>query len=206
MTTLMIVIAKCLCTHPLHYRPFWTNKKGWKCHLAIGDETHFDLSAKSTNFLKRLKNVLQYISKIFYFIFFCRFDYDDLLTNATFCLVPRGRRLGSFRFMETLRAGCVPVLLSNGWRLPFAEVIDWSQAVIEADERLLLQVPEILHSVPQSKIFAMRQQTQILYDRYLSSVEKIVDTTIEVCMFFSVKSFSRKFSWNLFLGKITIFS
>ena len=170
--------------HPsfaLYYRQFWTNKKGWKCHLAIGDETHFDLSAKSKNFLKRLKNVLQYISKIFYFIFFCRFDYDDLLTNATFCLVPRGRRLGSFRFMETLRAGCVPVLLSNGWRLPFAEVIDWSQAVIEADERLLLQVPEILHSVPQSKIFAMRQQTQILYDRYLSSVEKIVDTTIEVC-------------------------
>ena len=86
--------------------------------------------------------------------------------------------------METLRAGCVPVLLSNGWRLPFAEVIDWSQAVIEADERLLLQVPEILHSVPQSKIFAMRQQTQTLYDRYLSSVEKIVDTTIEVCMLF----------------------
>ena len=132
--------------------------------------------------------------KYFISFFFCRFDYDDLLTNATFCLVPRGRRLGSFRFMETLRAGCVPVLLSNGWRLPFAEVIDWSQAVIEADERLLLQVPEILHSVPQSKIFAMRQQTQTLYDRYLSSVEKIVDTTIEVCMFFSVKSFSRKFS------------
>ena len=95
-------------------------------------------------------------------------------------MVPRGRRVGSFRFLETLRAGCVPVLLSNGWRLPFAEVIDWSSAVIEADERLLLQVPEILHAVPASKVFEMRQQTQVLYDRYLSSVEKIVDTTIEV--------------------------
>ena len=112
---------------------------------------------------------------------FFRYDFEDLLTNTTFCLVPRGRRLGSFRFLETLRAGCVPVLLSNGWRLPFAEVIDWSQAVIEADERLLLQVPEILHSIPASRVFSMRQQTQILYDRYLSSVEKIVDTTIEVC-------------------------
>ena len=119
-----------------------------------------------------------------------RYDYEDLLFNSTFCLVPRGRRLGSFRFMETLRAGCVPILLSNGWRLPFAEVIDWSYAVIEADERLLLQVPEILHSVPPSRVFAMRQQTQILYDRYLSSVEKIVDTTIQVKSEFFVIEYS----------------
>ena len=151
---------------------------------------------------------LKYVSTSFYF----RWDYDSLLQNSTFCLVPRGRRLGSFRFIETLRAGCVPVLLSNGWRLPFAEVIDWSQAVIQADERLLLQVlhirfpywhilkhillrltlqiniysyliyqvPEMLHSVSQARIFSMRQQTQMLWTRYLSSVDKIVDTTFEV--------------------------
>jgi hypothetical protein len=117
---------------------------------------------------------------IFFSYFFCRWDYEQLLSNATFCMVPRGRRVGSFRFLETLRSGCVPVLLSNGWRLPFSEVIDWSEAVIEADERLLLQVPEMLHSIPATKVFKMRQQTQVLYDRYLSSVEKIVDTTIEV--------------------------
>lgn len=111
---------------------------------------------------------------------FDRWDFDDLLSNSTFCLVPRGRRLGSYRFIETLQAGCVPVLLSNGWRLPFAEVIDWSQAALQADERLLLQVPDLLHSVPQSKVFAMRQQTQILWERYLSSVEKIVHTTLEI--------------------------
>lgn len=32
------------------------------------------------------------------------------------------------------------MLLSNGWELPFSEVIDWSKSAIVGDERLLLQV------------------------------------------------------------------
>jgi len=31
-------------------------------------------------------------------------------------------------------------MLSNGWELPFSEVIDWNQAAVIGDERLLLQV------------------------------------------------------------------
>lgn len=109
-----------------------------------------------------------------------RYDYETLLQNSTFCLVPRGRRLGSFRFLEALQAGCIPVLLSNSWALPFQSKIDWSQAVIWADERLLLQVPDIIRSITPSQIFALRQQSQILWERYLSSIEKIVFTTFEV--------------------------
>jgi len=37
------------------------------------------------------------------------------------------------------------VLLSNGWELPFSEVIDWSKAAIIGDERLLLQVHTHIH-------------------------------------------------------------
>jgi hypothetical protein len=32
------------------------------------------------------------------------------------------------------------VILSNGWQLPFGEVLDWTAATITVDERQLLQV------------------------------------------------------------------
>lgn len=109
-----------------------------------------------------------------------RYDYEVLLRNSTFCLVPRGRRLGSFRFLEVLQAGCIPVLLANGWVLPFSEIIDWSECTISADERLLLQVPEIVRSVNASQLLHMRQQTQLMWNQYFSSIQKIVHSTLEI--------------------------
>ncbi|XP_061756925.1 exostosin-1 isoform X2 [Nerophis ophidion] len=111
---------------------------------------------------------------------YSKFDYQELLHNSTFCLVPRGRRLGSFRFLEALQAACVPVILSNGWELPFSEVIDWKKAAIVGDERLLLQVPTITRSVGRDRILVLRQQTQFLWNAYFSSVAKIVLTTLEI--------------------------
>ncbi|XP_061870433.1 exostosin-like 1 isoform X3 [Colius striatus] len=113
-----------------------------------------------------------------------KFDYQELLHNSTFCIVPRGRRLGSFRFLEALQAACIPVLLSDGWELPFAEAIDWSKAAIVGNERLLLQ-----------------QQTQFLWDAYFSSVDKIVHTTLEVIKDRLLPYRSRsRFLWNALPG------
>lgn len=44
------------------------------------------------------------------------------------------------------QAACVPVMLSNGWELPFSEIIDWNTAAVIGDERLLLQVTAQRHT------------------------------------------------------------
>lgn len=128
----------------------------------------------------------------------------------------------AYRFLEALQAGCIPVLLSNAWVLPFESKIDWKQAAIWADERLLLQVsfcfffhvffifyifsaqvPEIVRSISIDRILALRQQTQILWERYFGSIEKIVFTTFEVSFFLlNFFNFQHRHQpdYNIYLG------
>ncbi|XP_012295641.2 exostosin-like 1 isoform X3 [Aotus nancymaae] len=104
----------------------------------------------------------------------------EMLPNATFCLISGHRPQAASRFLQALQAGCIPVLLSPRWELPFSEVIDWTKAAIVADERLLLQVLAALQEMSPAKVLALRQQTQFLWDAYFSSVEKVIHTTLEV--------------------------
>ncbi|KAM6108463.1 exostosin-like 1 [Pterocles gutturalis] len=130
-----------------------------------------------------------------------KFDYQELLHNSTFCIVPRGRRLGSFRFLEALQAACIPVLLSDGWELPFAEAIDWGKAAVVGNERLLLQIPSAVRCIHPERVLAFQQQTQFLWDAYFSSVDKIVHTTLEIIKDRLLPHRSRsRFLWNALPG------
>lgn len=115
--------------------------------------------------------------------------------------MPRGRRLGSFRFLEALQAACIPVLLSDGWELPFSEAIDWGKAAVVGSERLLLQIPSAVRCIRPERVLAFQQQTQFLWDAYFSSVDKIVHTTLEIIRDRLLPHRSRShFLWNTLPG------
>nr|AAC47509.1 multiple exostoses homolog 1 [Caenorhabditis elegans] len=109
-----------------------------------------------------------------------RWEYDELLANSTFCLVPRGRRLGSFRFLETLRSGCVPVVISDSWILPFSETIDWNSAAIVVAERDALSIPELLMSTSRRRVKELRESARNVYDAYLRSIQVISDHVLRI--------------------------
>lgn len=108
------------------------------------------------------------------------FDYVELMRMSKFCLVPRGRRLGSFRFLEALSFGCIPVVLSDNWILPFDEVIDWSLSALQFNESQLLFIGDILRDFTEADIDALRENGLSIYQKYFSTKERIVLTTLSI--------------------------
>ena len=64
--------------------------------------------------------------------------------------------------------------------LQFSEIIDWDRALIDWDERLLIELRNHLVDISPSKIFKMRQQGALLYNMYFSSIDQIIRTTFEI--------------------------
>ena len=79
-----------------------------------------------------------------------------------------------------MKYGCIPVLLSNGWDLPYKDLIDWSKFSLNIDERNLLQLPSIIEGISEQMILSMRQQTLFIYKTYFSSVTNILNMMLEV--------------------------
>jgi glucuronyl/N-acetylglucosaminyl transferase EXT1 len=103
--------------------------------------------------------------------------------NTTFALVPRGRRLATFRLLEVLHAGAIPVILADNYVLPFSDVINWSRFAIVADEASGESLPELvayLRRIPASRVKEMIVQGRFIYATYFSSVRKMVELALEI--------------------------
>jgi len=69
-------------------------------------------------------------------------DYIELLANSKFVLCPRGIGVSSWRLFETMRAGRVPVIISDGWLEPDGP--DWSNCSLRISEADVDKIAEIL--------------------------------------------------------------
>ena len=71
-----------------------------------------------------------------------RSRYVELIDRSKFVLCPRGHGRSSFRLYETLCAGRVPVVVSDGWLRP--PLVDWAGCVIEVAEGRIRHIPRLL--------------------------------------------------------------
>ena len=98
--------------------------------------------------------------------------YCDLL-NSTYGLVPDGRSTGSFRFLEVLTSGVVPVVFhpfhDNETPLPYANVIDWSACVETVDSFNIVGSVERIASAQKPTRVARLEACARIYSRHFAS-------------------------------------
>ena len=70
--------------------------------------------------------------------------YASVVRDSKFILCPRGGGLASFRLFETLAAGRVPVIISDGWVPPVGPI--WDQVAVRVRESQTEQVASIIES------------------------------------------------------------
>nr|CAG4651611.1 EOG090X01LY [Triops cancriformis] len=108
------------------------------------------------------------------------YSYPDILQEGDFCLVVRGARLGQTVLAEVMAAGCVPIVVADSYVLPFDDVIDWKRIAIVLYEDALDSLWEVVSGVSEKRLSEMRTQARAVYSQYMSSMEKIALTTLEI--------------------------
>jgi exostosin family protein len=71
--------------------------------------------------------------------------YAEVMRRSKFVLCPRGSGTSSIRLFETLRAGRVPIIISDQWVAP--EGPDWSSCSLRVRERNIDGIAELLSSI-----------------------------------------------------------
>jgi hypothetical protein len=91
-------------------------------------------------------------------------DYPEVLMDTQFCIVPAGVVTFSFRMMDALYAGCIPVITSVRALSPFFDLIDYSQMLVVVPEMDLMQIESVLLSITPDQ----KQRMQINWLRVRS--------------------------------------
>jgi len=91
--------------------------------------------------------------------------YVDVLARSRFTLCPAGAATSSYRLFEAMRAGSVPVVLSDQLVLP--EGPDWSKCSVRVPVSQIDELPRLLRQVEDPEL--MGRQAQQAFERYFSS-------------------------------------
>jgi hypothetical protein len=101
-------------------------------------------------------------------------DYRDIMENADFAFIPRGDALFSYRLLEAMSFGCIPIILSDNWVLPFHRLIDWSSCSLRPREDEIGGCVALLKGLSDAEVLHRKRKVLEIYQRYFASLETIL--------------------------------
>ncbi|KAF7806439.1 LRR receptor-like serine/threonine-protein kinase GSO1 [Senna tora] len=85
-------------------------------------------------------------------------DYQALMGRAKFCLCPSGYEVASPRVVEAINAGCVPVIVSDHYTVPFSDVLDWSKFSLYIPSERMGEIKSVLEGVSMRKYLKLQKR------------------------------------------------
>jgi hypothetical protein len=105
--------------------------------------------------------------------------YEALLQRSIFAFVPRGDSRFSYRLLEVMSFGCIPIVLSDGWVLPFDRTLDWNAFSLSFNSDSISGIPEALGNLRDDEIAQMSGEVERVYNADFKDLHCIVQTLVE---------------------------
>ncbi|KAF7809405.1 putative glycosyltransferase [Senna tora] len=122
---------------------FWAGHRNSKIRVILArvweNDTELDIS---NNRINRASGHLVY-QKRFY--------------RSKFCICPGGSQVNSARIADSIHYGCIPVILSNYYDLPFNDILDWRKFSVILKETDVYQLKQILKNISEAEFVALHK-------------------------------------------------
>ncbi|KAI3922134.1 hypothetical protein MKX01_005823 [Papaver californicum] len=83
--------------------------------------------------------------------------YQKKFYRTKFCICPGGSQVNSARITDSIHYGCVPVILSDYYDLPFNDILNWRKFSVILKENDVYQLKGILKDIPEEQFVALHK-------------------------------------------------
>ncbi|CAM6090993.1 unnamed protein product [Calypogeia fissa] len=95
-----------------------------------------------------------------------QYDFADLM-NSTFSLAPAGISGSSYRFIEVLSAGAIPVLVVDNHVKPFENIIQWTRCALQFPTKETHRIVSAVRAMSREEIEVRQKYCLWVYGEFL---------------------------------------